>query len=470
MSAGANLDKLSIGQLFAPPRMVGDSDVALLRQMAELLPDDAHIVEFGPWLGGVTRILAEYGAVSVVDRFEWSDLNAEAYPGLLEPGQSFRPLFEHFMQDAGVTVDVFEADFRDFRWNGGKIDFCYIDAPRRGQDLLTCLRSVSSHLAAGAYILVKNGLNPAYLEMLALIEVMAGAGMIQIELTGQPQWCNTVVLRPGPEIGVLSDFKLKADTFECAPVTRDLRDPWGRRFFTAIRLAQRLSEKGMTEALRLLREFPRETDILYAWDRVEGRLDDGDLDLVQRAVLAELIAAQVNGVSDRTQAGQSIALALRHWWAHTANFTWQAEAFDARLIEAAFESGCYKYPGYASSSIRGRSVLEIGRRLGLSGVGYIGSGAQAYHGIELVELTREMMYAENQVPPLAYTPIDGTVAERVWPVDLVLFRPEAEKHRGALRILEEIISIAQKPPEVLLLSQEGGPPRPFRGRQSLARG
>ena len=54
MAAELHLGKLV--QLAAVPRMVGDSDIALIRAQVGTLAHGARILEFGPWLGGVSTV------------------------------------------------------------------------------------------------------------------------------------------------------------------------------------------------------------------------------------------------------------------------------------------------------------------------------------------------------------------------------------------------------------------------------
>ena len=464
MTAEADIDKLSFGHLMSPPRMVGDSDIELVRRYGGRLPQGACIFEIGPWLGGVTQLLAEYGQVTVLDRFEWTDLNAEAHPGLLTPGDSFRPLFERLMADAGVAVEVLEGDYRDVRWQGGRIDFCYIDAPRSGKNLLSALRLVADDLAPEAYILIKNGLNPAHLDMVCLIEILAGMEVFSVELTEQPQWCNTLVLRPGPHLSALSAFDLTDNKFDTTQPSPAVRDPWGGRFFAAVRLAQRFATKGMKPALEMLRQLPREPDFVYAWDQTEGQLQDDDLDPISRAILAELFSAQISGTGIGAP-GKSIAMALRHWWASTAGADWQVDGFDPELIEAAFEHGAYRLPEAAGGLITGKRTLEIGRNLGLSGIGYIGSGASQYRGIELEQLTRGMIKAEGLVPAISYAPLEGVAPSNEPAADLILLRPEAEEDAAVQAFLAGYLKAQEDPPETYAFPPSGAAPRKIRVKQ-----
>ena len=198
MSGEPKLDKQSAAGTATPPRMLGDTDVGVIMQFVEKLPADASILEVGPWLGGLTLLLSRHGRVTVADRFIWTDANADDYPGIAAPGESFRPAFEANMAAAGIHVDIIETTLPEMSWGGGSIDFVFVDAPRNAELLHGCFKGIASAVRPGALILVKQALNPAHFGMGAYLDALAGLGFVGSETTEQPEWCNIATVRVHP--------------------------------------------------------------------------------------------------------------------------------------------------------------------------------------------------------------------------------------------------------------------------------
>ena len=122
--------------------MVGKDDLTAIRRASESLSPDDTVVEFGPWLGAMSVVLAKNAKLHVIDNFVWTKTHDKRVPNVAEVGESFRPAFERNLEKIGVTATIHESIFRDFTWTGPKIDFCVIDAPKTANDLLTCLSVV----------------------------------------------------------------------------------------------------------------------------------------------------------------------------------------------------------------------------------------------------------------------------------------------------------------------------------------
>ena len=75
-------------------RMVGQRDVELIRQLVDTVPEKTRFVECGPWLGYLTRIMAQRGPVVALDTFVWSEDHAKRLGNLHQPGDSFRGTFD----------------------------------------------------------------------------------------------------------------------------------------------------------------------------------------------------------------------------------------------------------------------------------------------------------------------------------------------------------------------------------------
>lgn len=449
------------------PRMVGDSDVALIKSVASRLPTDARILEFGPWLGGVTEVLAPFGEVHVVDRFIWSQQNAEALPGLFDPDQSFRPLFEKGMAAKGIKATIHECTFADFEWGGGAIDLVIVDAPRTARGLQDCLLPIMADLRPGASVLIKNGLNPAYSEMMALIEILVGRGIFEIRQDGHPSWSTIAHLQAAADLPPDHDQRISEDFFAQVPLCDHVLDPWGGRMLTAARLAERVSVQDWKNALRLLSTAPADPGLLYAWDRFEQVMDDPDDDFMTTAVFAELVAAQIDPDATAPEMDTSFSCALRAWWRNNRKADWRSEAFSSNLLAHAHQTGFLAWPARLQDEVRNARIIEIGPDLDLSGVGYCAGGAAQYLGIETIELTATMMKVEAQLPRVTYLPISPFKEKNAAGATLCLVHApaagsEALVHDAVARLKPHL----DKKAKLLYLPANGGQARPYRAPET----
>ena len=71
------------------PTMTSSQDADLAHSLLRDLPAGATIVELGPWLGGMSQMLAPHGTLHVVDAFRWTADHGKRVPGLLEAGDEF---------------------------------------------------------------------------------------------------------------------------------------------------------------------------------------------------------------------------------------------------------------------------------------------------------------------------------------------------------------------------------------------
>ena len=464
MTAELQLDKLM--QLATVPRMVGDTDIALVRSLGKTLAGQARIVEFGPWLGGVSTVLAEYGTLSVVDRFLWSDKNNEAYPGMAKVDATFRPLFEQVMVEHDFPVDIHETAFRDFTWAGGRIDMCFIDGPRRPRDLLDCLKPIAAHLSPDAPVMIKNGLSVQYLEMMALIEVLAGLEIFEFVQTGQPRWCNIAVVKPGPRIADLARFQLDDDTFREHPVNFAVSDPWGGPLMSAARLGLLVSRGEWGAAYRLLMEFPADPANLYMWDQIESDLEIAEEEAGRLAAFSEIVAVQNSAAPTATglqpRADMGLVWALRSWWLSNAAFPERRCALDPDLLSMAFDQGHMLWPGRLQKRLSRKRVVEIGTPEQLFGLGYLNVGVQSYLGGVVGDLNRIMIKLEQSFDDITFLPLQSVNEAAVEGSDVILVHAGVAESAALREALSALSSSLAPGAELLLLPEKGETAQQFR--------
>jgi hypothetical protein len=422
----------------AVPRMMGDADVALVQEMAGRLGPGARLVEVGPWLGGVSRILAGHGELHVIDRFLWSEKNAENYPGIAQPGESFRARFEANLADAPHPVKVHEADFRSFVWTGGRIDLCLIDAPRSAADLLDCLRGLRTGLDGRSLLLVKNGLSPAHPELPAVLEVLLGQGFLVPVPTRQPRWCNLLAVAPGPDWARLPAPEEAVKALAGRPLAAGLGDPWGGPTLALGRIAERLRRGDWAGAVRRLAEVAPAPGSLLVWDGFERALDRAPCGPDGLAILAELLAVQTDPAAGRRlplPANRGPIPALRAYWTNSAPQPWRAADFDADLIVTAVQQGAMDLPAALGPRILGKRVLEIGPEPDLSGMGFLTGGASGYLGLVSRPPGRAMTAAASRMTALRYILTTAATAGDLQEIDLAVVRDDTRTSPETARVL-----------------------------------
>lgn len=366
----------------ALPRMLGDTDVGLILDFAGRLPDGANILEVGPWLGGLTRDLARFGAVTVVDRFIWSEGNDVALPGLASPGDSFRPLFEENIETAGVSVQIVETDLINFEWHGGVIDLAVIDAPRTPDQLHNCLSTISGALQPNAVILVKHGLNRSDIGMGVYLDALMGLGVLEMVATEQPDWCNIAVLRPGPAIAKFPKESDALDLVRTAPLPRGISDPWYGRLLSVARLGYLAQLQDWTHVWRRLADLPPSGDNLTLWDGLEANFHVPDESTDPNwAVFAEMFWVQNDNslaASPPVSIGTGLPPRLRAYWSNNREHAWRADLFDPALLASTIADHEIELVTPDAHGLLGADVVQVGGMAMTGGLPALLAGARTY--------------------------------------------------------------------------------------------
>jgi hypothetical protein len=392
MSRDTELDKRSSEEFALPPRMLGDTEVGIIMDYAARLPAGAEILEVGPWLGGMTRLLARHGNMTVVDRFIWTDANAENYPGIAAPEENFRVLFEGNMAAEGITARIIEATLPELAWPGGPLDFVLIDAPRTAKQLHGCMAAIAPTLKPGAHVLVKHALNRRDLGLGSYIDALIGLGFFRMIATEQPNWCNIVVLAATDQIASLAEVDDPEHVIATAPMTEDFTDPWYGPSLSVFRLAYLAQSGRWSDAYARLSKTPASSDFLTLWDEMEPLLqqpNNADAE-GNNAVLSELIWVHNDSsfaARAPLQIGPSFGARLRAYWRNNAAAEWVNTSLDAKLLcdENAGDTITRLAP--AAKQLFQMQVVEVGNNLGGGALAALLAGARSYTGIELSTMT-----------------------------------------------------------------------------------
>ena len=445
MSIAPDLDKRQSQDPPEIPRMFGETDVALIKEIAGLLPKQAQIVEVGPWLGGMTAELAEFGSVTVIDHFVWSENNAANYPGIAEAEASFRNAFEENMARAGVSATIIEATLPDLKWSGEKIDFLLIDAPRTAEELHGCLAALATSTKQGSFVLVKHALNLRDCELGGYCDALLGAQMLELVATEQPAWCNIAVFRATaalPELAKVSDLE---EFIANAPMSEAPTDPWYGSTLSAMRLALVARSLNWSAAFRLLDQIPTNSEFLALWDKVEVLCTPpkGDVD-PNVALLSELVWIKNDqrlSANPPVAFDSAFASRIRAYWLNNADQDWRIDALNADLL--ADETNALRLEEWAELAPRlfGANVIEIGSNLGVGALGSVLAGAETYNGVELNELNYLAERFSEVFPIVSFTQDDATMLETLDKAQIIVVSSDPEPG-GALA--DQLDKIAKK--------------------------
>lgn len=453
-------------------RMVGQADVDLVREVGQGLSDRARILEIGPFLGGLSVELARLGALTVMDRFIWSDANARDYPDLLAPEESFRPVFERNLAAAGVEATICESDYRALDWPDERFDLCFIDVPRNARDLLVCLQRCVGRLTEGARVMIKHGLSPQHPEMTAFVSVLLEEGYVTLHPTRQAAWCTIAVIEPTAKFASLNEIERIDDILAQSDARTTVLDPWGGYSFAFARLADRALAGNWPAVWQHLAGLPPAIGKMDSWDAVEAHLTQRECDLAQLALLSELLPAQLNAAPLRPALDTvelSPVRAMRAYWRAQRDVPGHAIAFAPELILRAQERGALVLPVALGASVQGAHVLELGPADWLSGLGFLTAGAASYALLHDPEKTPGYTAQLKQHPALTPFPwsrldhADADLRAALGQLGIVLC---AAEHKPKL---EPLWSHLPEQTEVFLVEERPQqPPRLTRVRSPLS--
>ncbi|MEM8627136.1 MAG: hypothetical protein AAGF32_04270, partial [Pseudomonadota bacterium] len=274
------------------PRMSSQRDLDLVTRVADALPPKAKIVELGPWLGALSEILATRGELHVVDTFVWTEDHNKRVPNMLNPGDSFQSVYEQLMAQRGLKVSVSQADFEAFRWSGGPIALCVIDAPKKPKAMRDALLAVLDGLNPGARLLIKNANHPKYFALMAFLQALVSRGAIAVSEADADGACNTVAFDVGLEAealrGVLEDTPL--DTEPRAALADGGLGGLGP--YQLALICELIKQGVWAEAYEVLGRMQSSRRMLREWDRLEAELAKTGADPEQLAWFAEIMSLQ----------------------------------------------------------------------------------------------------------------------------------------------------------------------------------
>ena len=363
------------------PSMVAKSDIDLIARHLDLLPPNPVIVEFGPWLGSISVHLAKAGQLHAVDNFVWTKDHARRVPDVLDPGDSFRALYEAVLKKRGLKAAVHATPFTDFAWNGPKIDLVVIDGPKAVEGMIEILSKLIGHVGENTIILIKNALNPSYPEVvLTFHALMRREALIASEIEG-PVGNNMLACRVGPTFADLAGIAENAPEEEQSPEAQ------ADDAFLLAEIQRRLTKLDWQGAYDQLSKMSPSLRMLTAWDEVEGRLDLSPEAQEDLAVFSDIYAFHHGsaGIQPGSIAyGRSAAQAMRAYWLNNADKPWRGTAFRPEILSKAFDYGYMSWPSKIQDQVRGKDVIDIGCGSGLHGLGFLVAGVNSYLGVDPV--------------------------------------------------------------------------------------
>lgn len=370
------------------PRMAGKGDLRRISSHALGLCSDDVIVEMGPWLGFFSRELAKYAQLHVIDNFIWTTDHERRLPGRVQPGESFRALFEHLMSLTGTQVTIHQADFAAFEWSGPEISMLVMDSPKTARALQMCLSAVVHCLKPGAKILLKNGLNTKHHDMMAYIERLAADGHFRFIGDNSNDGSNVLVLEatthPRRTRQALIDF---LDPYSARlgnePEDAEIAPPAAFRMAT---LAQMVETGNWTEAYRYVDELTPDPANIKLWDNIEHTINTKTISPTELAMFSDIFhrhnSLETGTVTEMIDISRGPLAAVRAFWANNSDKDWRGTAFQPSILYRASEFGYMAWPQRLREFVKGCDIIDIGCGPGLHGLGYLSLGAKSFLGID----------------------------------------------------------------------------------------
>ena len=443
------------------PSMVGKNDFDVIARHLALLPPNATILEFGPWLGGVSAMLAKYGTLHVVDNFAWTENHDQRAPGLATVGGSFRSVFERNLADLGLSATVHEMNFDDFVWSGPVLDLCMIDAPKTPEMAISILKTLSGWTHPKTVILFKNAFNLSYPNLVLTMRTLLETGALVESDVPVPSSCNTLACHPGPEfdrletLGKATDLNLNDDS---AARTGSL--------FVAAELVRLLRDENWTGAYEALSEMPADPASMALWDTISQRVSVREISAKRLATFAEMFS--FHHTSQGTLPGaitlsRSHSHLMRAYWVNNADKPWRGSSFQPEILQQAFDYGYMGWPSKVQSIVHGKDIVDIGCGPGLHGVGYLAAGAKSYVGTDpIIKLDKDRIknLTRKLKEPFGWTPREISALIEPWTVTPELIQslpPERNYDVATLHnVTEHLIHIEDVFREIARRLRPGG--------------
>ena len=414
--------------------MVTAADIDCVRRAVDELQPGSVTVEFGPWLGAFSTVIAGLTQLHVVDSFEWTRDHDRKVPGKVKPGDSFRILYESIIADHGQSVVVHEGAFDRFVWGGGPIDLVVIDAPKSAAMLKTCLASVLPHLRENGQILLKHGLSPLYTDMASYVAHLVAESVLALPDQTVEASCSVLRLLRGdrPErFDAVDESDLAPFSDDPFASTVHLDPNHGFRFYMVI-IAARFAD--WSTALDHLSRMEPSLGLVRTWDKIEAALLKTTLDAGGLAKLSEVVAIHhARALKSKLPVAfhASGAIAQRGYWLNNAGNPWRGRAYRPDLIAQAYEFGYLGWPSKVRDIVTGKDILDIGCGPGLHGIGYLAAGAKSYLGLDPIvkpDADRVKNLTARTKEPFGWTPNQISELIEPWHVS-----PEAVGHTDETR-------------------------------------
>ncbi len=362
------------------PRMVSAADLSLVSRHAAALDAGDVVVEFGPWLGAVSEVLARKARLVVVDNFVWTKDHARRAPDLAVPGTSFRARFEANMRRLGLTVEVHETDFQEFVWDGRPVRLCYVDAPKSAPDLAAILSKVWAALTPDAVIIVKNALHESYPDMGDFLRCLMDRGaLVRADVQGDAG-CNSQALGCGPAPCTEAEMIAAAEH-----AAREVSQMAAASSVALVSIACALAAADFDGAYVELDRLAPNAAHLRPYEEIERGLARTARDPEALALFSEIFALHNDrpSVAHSTAGFQrSIQHCGRAFWINTAGKPWRGRSMHPEILERAIDYGYMGWPSRIQDWVRGKDVLDVGCGPGLHGLGYLTGGANSYLGLD----------------------------------------------------------------------------------------
>ncbi|MEM9583038.1 MAG: methyltransferase domain-containing protein [Pseudomonadota bacterium] len=405
-----------------PPSMVSDHDVALVESIAQKFNPEDIVLEFGPWLGRLSIVLAEHMELHSVDRFCWTEDHAKRVPDAINPGESFIHLFEENLAQRGLSATNHVVDFSEFEWGRGPISLIVIDAPKSAETLFPCLASSLPYLQQGGRIILKNALAPARVDLIRYLSHLVEAGIVTLPEQVIERNSNVLVMAPGNGASLIAPNATDTPNDDAISYLLNqlpLSDDHPVHFSG---VTSAILSNDIQAAYIALSNMKPSRPLAKSWSKLELQLAKKATEEAAFSTFCEMV--MFHHTHKKKDGGpqhfaKSAALAMRGFWANNDKNDWRGASFCPSILTKAFEYGYMSWPNKVRLDVAGKDILDIGCGPGLHGIGYLAAGARSYLGLDPIvkpdkDRVKNLM-AKNKMP-FGWTPNELSALIPPWHV------------------------------------------------------
>jgi SAM-dependent methyltransferase len=328
--------------------------------------------------------MAQRGPVHAIDTFKWTSAHEKRVGQVVSVTESFLQVFKSNVADCPNEITTYEGDVETFSWDGPPFDFCLIDSAKTAKELGVVLQSVLPCLRDEATVMLINGQNPKYLDMVGFISGSIHAGVFRAHDIDGATKSKARVLRLDNKKALGGYLERKG--VDGAVHNSDLIDREKLSTPEVIAAISGFVEKNRWgDAYQLLSFVAKDEATRELWEIAESKLSLDKVDPQQLGYFSHIVDASYQAATRQRVPGSMNASpvhAIEEFWFRNKNQPWRAQAFYPELILRAQNMGYLRWPAEIADHLSGKRVLDVGCGRTLHSIGVLTAGATSYLGID----------------------------------------------------------------------------------------